>query len=415
MTEFCELTKGEYADFYAEHPYRTFLNSVEAMEHLRMRGRDIVYFGVKRDGKLCAAAAVSSFPIAKKMLRCFYAQRGYLMDFSDREVLHCMTQNISAYAKKHRGLFLVIDPYVLYKERDIDGNIVEGGFDNSSVIAALEAEGYVHKPFTAGVGTDSQANYMFTLDLSGKDEDTVWKEMAQQTRWSVNRTLKQGIEVRELGPEELDVFLDMEERTAQRRGFSMFPRSYYRQMVEAYGRHARVLLAYLDTEKFAASLKQEIEETDLQMAETEQKLAEMPGSKKFQKKKKVLEEALEINAKKTQEAERLRKQYGAVIPMASAFFTLYDNEAVYYASAAEEEFRNYYAPYAIQWYMLKECIRRGIPRYNFYAVSGDFSENAVDYGVYEFKKGFGGTVEQTVGDFTLVLNRPVYALYEKLK
>ena len=415
MLVFCELTRQEYEKYYSTHPCRTFLNSVEAMDHLQMRGREIVYFGVKRDGVLCAAAAVSSFAIAKKLFRCFYAQRGYLMDFHDREVLHCMTENIRTYARKHRGLFLVIDPYVLYRERDIDGNIVDGGFDNSDLITILEEEGYVHKPFAAGVGTDSQANYMFTLDLGGKDEDTVLKEMEQQTRWSVNRTLKQGIEVRELAPEELDIFLDMEERTAERRGFTMFSRSYYRQMVEAYGDHCKVLLAYLDTGRFAASLAKEKEQIDQDMADTDAKLEAMPGSKKFQKKKKVLEEALEINAKKTAEAQKLIAQYGSCIEMASAFFTVYDNEAVYYASAAEEEFRSYYAPYAIQWYMLKECIRRQIPRYNFYAVSGDFSQNAVDYGVYEFKKGFSGTVEQTIGDFTLVLNKPVYALYEKLK
>jgi peptidoglycan pentaglycine glycine transferase (the second and third glycine) len=65
--------------------------------------------------------------------------------------------------------------------------------------------------------------------------------------------------------------------------------------------------------------------------------------------------------------------------------------------------------------MIRWCIEHHVNRYNFYGISGDFREDAADYGVYEFKKGFGGTVEQMIGDFILVLNKPAYALYEKLK
>ena len=31
-----------------------------------------------------------------------------------------------------------MDPYVIYKERDIDGNLVEGGVDHSGVVSQLE-------------------------------------------------------------------------------------------------------------------------------------------------------------------------------------------------------------------------------------------------------------------------------------
>jgi len=87
MLEFKELKPEEYGSFYAKSPQRTFLNSLEAMEHLKVRNREIIYFGVKKDGELCAACALSSFAIAKKLFRCFYAQRGFLMDYSDKEEL----------------------------------------------------------------------------------------------------------------------------------------------------------------------------------------------------------------------------------------------------------------------------------------------------------------------------------------
>ena len=415
MTEFVELTAEEYGKFYASSDQRTFLNSPEAMEHLRMRNRDIIYFGVKKNGTLAGACALSSFAIAKKMFRCYYAQRGFMLDYSDEEVLHCMCENVKKYAKKHRGLFLIIDPYINYYELDIEGKRVEGGYDNSYVAENLKKEGFIHREFTFDNSQRSQAAFMFVMDLTDRTEAQVLKEISQQTRWCINRTIKQGVEVRELSIDELDIFIRMEEKTAKRRNFDMYSDSYYKQMYEAYGDHMKVLLASLSPLHLLEALSKEAEALEKEKAEIEEKLQETPGSRKFLKKQKVNEEAFEINAKKQAEARELQEKYGDEIHLASSIFTVYDNECVYYASAAEEEFRNYFGPYAIQWYMIRWCIEHHVNRYNFYGISGDFREDADDYGVYEFKKGFGGTVEQMIGDFILVLNKPVYALYEKLK
>lgn len=415
MLEFTELTPEEYGRFYYESPQRTFLNSPEAMEHLKARNRDIIYFGVKKDGQLCAACALSSFAIAKKMLRCFYAQRGFLADYSDTQVLHFMCENLKKYAKKHRGLYLIIDPYVNYYELDENGERVEGGFDNSYVVENLKAEGFIHRDFTYDNSTRSQAAFMFVKDLDEENEQQLLKGISQQTRWCINRTLKQGVEVRELGEEGVDLFIAMEQKTAKRRHFDMFSDSYYHTMKETYGDHLKIVMASLCPEHLLDALRKEKEALDEEKAEIETKLAETPGSRKFLKKQKVNEEAQQINAKKQAEALELKEKYGEEIHLACSLFTVYDNECVYYLSAAEDEFRNYFGPYAIQWYMMRWCLAHNVRRYNFYGISGVFKEDAEDYGVYEFKKGFGGRVEQMVGDFILVLNKPLYALYEKIK
>ena len=101
--------------------------------------------------------------------------------------------------------------------------------------------------------------------------------------------------------------------------------------------------------------------------------------------------------------------------MATAFFIQSNDELIYLYSAAYDSFKKFNAPYAIQWYMLQYALRQGIKRYNFYGLSGDFRKEAQDYGVYEFKKGFNGVVEELVGDFILPIQKGPYALYKKLK
>ena len=46
----------------------------------------------------------------------------------------------------------------------------------------------------------------------------------------------------------------------------------------------------------------------------------------------------------------------------------------------------YFAGSYVQWKMINYAIEHGINRYNFYGISGDFSEDAEDAGVVKFKK-----------------------------
>ena len=42
-----------------------------------------------------------------------------------------------------------------------------------------------------------------------------------------------------------------------------------------------------------------------------------------------------------------------------------------------------------------------IIKYNFYGITAIFDKNDPDYGVYEFKKGFNGQVEEYIDNFEI--------------
>ena len=65
--------------------------------------------------------------------------------------------------------------------------------------------------------------------------------------------------------------------------------------------------------------------------------------------------------------------------------------------------------------MINYALEHGISRYNFYGISGDFSEEAEDVGVIKFKKGYNADVIEYVGDFIKPINKPMYAIYNALK
>ena len=55
--------------------------------------------------------------------------------------------------------------------------------------------------------------------------------------------------------------------------------------------------------------------------------------------------------------------------------------------------------YLLQWSMIQWAVETGCSVYDFRGVSGDISEDNPLYGLYKFKKGFGGDFTEFVGEY----------------
>ena len=414
MKQFCILPEDEYDAFQKKSPLRGFMSSSEAIHLKKNNGWETEYAGVKEDGVLIAATPLTYIPVMK-IYRFCHAQGGFLMDYRDTDTLAFFTGQLKNYLSRKRVMYLLMNPNLNYVERDMNAEIVEGGYDNRDIVGILTQQGYEHQGFPTDYSAFTMISWVFAMNLKDKDEAQVNKDMDQRCRRAIAKTRKQGIRVRELKPEEIGKFIAMEEHTAKRRGFAMREHSFYEKQLEAYGAHAMVLLAYLDCGSELDSLEAEHQKLQKDLKEIEKKLAETPDSRNQLKKSKAAQAALELNEAKKEEMSALFDAHGPLIELAAAFFVVYENEIVFLYGAAYDEFKKFNASYALQSYIIRYALEHKIPRYNFYGISGNFSKDADDYGVYEFKRGFGGQVEQLIGEFILPVRTTAYKLYRTLK
>lgn len=411
--EFVELTEKEYASFADGHPYACFQQTPFMMNTKKKEGAGIVYLGVKENNQVLAACGFTITPIMKKM-NYFYASRGILIDYHNTELLNYYIAELKKYGKKHKALFMRIDPNVLLQERDIDGNIVENGFDNHDIVENLKASGLRYCGETVGFRNDQQVRFMFVLDLKNKTKEDILKNMDQQTRWSVNKTIKMGIKIEEVDENHLDEFKAIMDETAIRRGFMDRSVSFYQHMKQSFGDDFKIMLSYLDTDDYERKMEAEKCVHLEEKKNVEELLEKQPNSKKFLKRHKVVLEAIDIADKRIKEAQELREKHGKRLNLACSTFICVGKEVVYFMSGAREEYMRFNGPYALQWHMIQKALEMNKERYNFYGTSGDFRKEAIDYGVYEFKKGFDGTVEEYIGDFILPVS-PLFSLYNRLR
>ena len=85
----------------------------------------------------------------------------------------------------------------------------------------------------------------------------------------------------------------------------------------------------------------------------------------------------------------------------------YGDKVWYLYGASSNEHRNLMPNYLLQWRMIQWAVEKGCRIYDFRGVSGDLSPDNPLYGLYQFKKGFGGEFTEFIGEMDLILNRPV--------
>ena len=339
----------------------------------------------------------------------FYSPRGYLLDFKDEELVDFFTKELKKYIKDKKGYVLRIDPYVIKQQRDIDGNIVDGGEDNTSVIKQLESLGFKR----VKEENMEQVGWMFSLDLEGKTEAQILKEMKPNTRNTIRKAEKFGITVNEISYDELDRFENIMIETGERKGFSVRKLSYFQEMYKLF--HDNNEVKYFITE---LDLKSYIKRLEKEKAEKEEKLNALSDAKYNDGQKKNLNNEITSIDKRIKESNEIIKESGKdVITLSGSMFMLIEPEIIYLSSGNYEEYMKFNSQYLIQWELIKYGIENGFKKHNFYGIPANINEHPKDYGIYEFKRGFNGYVEELIGEYSLPItwHYSLFKLIHKIK
>lgn len=406
--DFVELTEKEYQKFWENHPLKTFL-SAPKIAKLREKSNWKSYFvGVKENKKVVAAALLLSHK-RKFNVNEFYSPRGFLLDYNNKELLTFFVEKVKEFAKSKNGYILRIDPYVIYKQRDINGDIVEGGEDNHHVVEHLQSLGFKKvKPENM-----EQVGWMFSLGLEGKTEEQILKEMKPNTRNTIRKAEKLGITMTELSYDELDRFQSIMEETGERKNFAVRNVEYFQNMYNLF--HESNEVKYYVTE---LNLKEYTKRLNDEIKEKEEKLSNLGDAKYNDGQRKNITGEIDSLKKRIDDAkEIMEKTNKDIITLSGSMFILIEPEIIYLSSGNYEEYMRFNSQYLIQWELIKYGIKNNFKKHNFYGIPANINEHPKDYGIYEFKKGFNGYVEELIGEFELPLKKEYYLikLLKKLK
>ena len=399
-----ELTEKEFNEFSRNNKNSIFFESSYWGELKKSTGWIYYMLGYKLENKIICATLLlgKKIPVINKYI--YYAPRGFLIDYNNYDLVKEFTDGIKKFVKKNKGIFFTINPLIMYQERDINGNVIKDGINNKRVVDNLKQLGYRHVGFTKTYGKDIEPRWISVLDIKDKTIEEINNNYNKTTKWEVKDSYKHGLKLIEANEEEIEEFKKMMVHTSLRRGFVDRPLSYYQKMYQEFKGNIKIMLVELN-------VKENLETYQENKEKLEEKLNfEKSKEKILENRIKELEMQLNATNKKIEKAKELLKDSDKFI-IASGLFMTFGPQVVSLFGASYKEFMNYKGQYFLNNEMIKYAIENNYEKYNFYGITGDFSETSPMYGLFDYKRGFGAYPIELIGEFTYITNKFYNTIY----
>jgi len=300
----------------------TFLQSTEWLDFQRFLGREVFTYD---ENGLTAGIVRRDIQLRKNYL---VIGHGPLADFNQmtggiNNVFKNFVQELRHLAKKEKSIFVHAEP--LYDS--VAQELVRAGFKKAK--------------------HELQPHKTVINDLV-KSEEEILAGAAHGTRYSLRVAQRNNVRVAET--DDIEIFIKLLKKTAQRQKFGVHPKEYYQKFFEYFRPKAPRLPAGRDQPR--AGLQ-----------------------------------------------ARLFVAYHNDEPLAAALILIWQDTAYYLHGASDYEQKNLRAPNLLHWDIMRHLKSEGVKHYDWWGV-----DSKKWPGVTEFKLGWGGQVVERPGSFDLTIS-----------
>ncbi|MCF0260766.1 MAG: peptidoglycan bridge formation glycyltransferase FemA/FemB family protein, partial [Erysipelotrichaceae bacterium] len=256
------VDRESYDAFASSHPLSTLLQSYKWSE-IKQNWDSVHTAVLDEQGKIVGTALmlIKRLPGGFSMV---YIPRGPLMDYSNQELLEFYVNSLKQEAKKHRALFIKLDPPVHlndYASADYNKNWYS---EAKRVIAALEKAGCIHQGYTVMIEESIQPRFQSVV-YSAEDFDA---GLPKHTKRLIKDADKRNVKIIHGGKELLDDFSRLVSLTEERKGVALRSKDYFELLLDTYGDDAVIFLAVCDVHQLLKDAREKMEQLEAEKTAT---------------------------------------------------------------------------------------------------------------------------------------------------
>lgn len=402
---FTEISSEELLKFQKENNHRYYFSQTaeyNVMAHNNNLKTKIL--AVKENNEILAYGIFIYFQY-KKYFYKVTAQYGPIMDYSNTELVSFYFEQLKNYYSKNLKVLCVrVNPFINEKYF----NDIEYITENKEAIKVnriLNDLNYcaMNEDLFTNPTLSSRCIFSKTLD-ENITETNLLKNVSQIARYTINRTIKEGVQVREIdifNEEDAKIFDEINRDTENRINFEIRDNTYFKTLKNSIKKKVHYLISYIDCDQFIETTTNTIASLEKERDDLKEKLEQgKVNAKKATNRLKEFDENIAIWHKKIDKIKELKSENGNIINLSCASFIESGQDLIYFTSGAMRKFHRYEGPYAILFHMMKYAINNNFKYFNFFGTSKDFeSEEATDYGVLQFKRNFNGNIEYFMDNY----------------
>ena len=393
--ELRELTKKEFDSYALNHPLGSFQQTSSWGRFMEGDKFHAYYVGGFIKEHLVGASLLLSYERKKDKERVFYAPRGFLIDYKNEELLKEFTEEVKKFIIEKHGVFLKIDPYILVRDRNSEGNIIEGGVYNDFVEVNLTNANFIK------VNDRIQPKWLSRINLKEKTIDDIFNNFSPKARQTVRRNERLGFKVRDFDFKDIDKFIGIIDNESKKYRTIVPTKTFYLDLKQAFDGNIKFMEVYFKRDEVTNNIDKMISEV---IKEKEVRINNYHNSKM------TAEYFIDKELEDEEEIKRLEslKEYFSKcsddVSMGIYMFITIGNEVVALNGGIVDEYNKLDASYTLHYEMIKYAIDNGYKYYNLYEIGDITDDNNKLKNSYNYKKNFGGEVIELVGEYDLVIN-----------
>lgn len=164
------ISREEYEMFVKDKDYNMFQHP-RYLRFMEERGYQPRIYGGFQEGTLVIALIVRIDPLMK-VFKSARSLREWVTDRpEDAALIKAFVNGLTPLLRQEGAVWLKLESGVEYQQRDADGEIVQGGFNNESYRQLLQSAGFhPEELWSDGLDMSRQARWVSVLDLVEREQ-----------------------------------------------------------------------------------------------------------------------------------------------------------------------------------------------------------------------------------------------------
>lgn len=398
------LDELKFDAFAINHPNYNFYQSSNYGKFMSKHGYNSYYLGLSDDiGNIKAATLIIVKNDKSEKRKMGYAPRGFLIDWSDSELVREFTTKIKEFLAKRSFTYLKVDPMIVYKEYNSDGSLKYSNSDD--FVKKMQSLGYTHMGYNNGMeASKPRWNSIIKLD---PNIITLYNSLSKEARNKIKKAAGNGFKVYKGSNTDISLFYNVLNRKNP-------PLEYYMDLYQFFNVNNgfEIYFVKLEPVSYVNSSKKMYEEEEQRNSNLNMQMQDFnnPNKDAIINEKLKSDEMLATYKKNMLEAINLFQKYPSGIIIAALAVIKYGKKVTFFVGASDEDYKNDYPDYLLRWQLAEYFSRGGYESIDY---NGMMGMSNTDYDT-TLKKELTNSVVEYVGEFDLVINKKTYYTGSKL-
>lgn len=394
------LTSTDFDNFASKHLLASFYQTSKYALLMGEYGYDFEYIGYIDDKDSIIAGSLILLKKIKGKILYGYAPNGFLIDYTDENLLKDFTQKIKDYYYKKNVAFIKLNPLIAIGK--IDNKTKETTYNENKKIKDILANNKYLKLKNNLYFESSLPRFNGYVDLKTINPS----QYSKNTRNKINKAIKRGLVFEKGKGKQLDIFLKFLAKDNNKENY------YYQDLYSIFNRDNSIdlFLVKIDYEDYLINSRieydKEIEKNTTYNEKLMREATEENINIKMNSDKIVLSYKNDI-LEGTKGLKENKETY-----IAGALVIKHNNIVTIYSSWFDRKYLKFNANYFLHHNII-EYYKNDYDLFDLNGMTGDFTHRNPYYGLNQFKFGFNPNVYEFIGEYDLIINHNDYVYLQE--